>query len=149
MHWTRIQNIELEISDNNENDDNNERWQKNEEDDENGDNDRNVDDNDDGDDDCNYVNGHANLVCHGIIPSIISNEVQTAVKRMAPDAQQTMDQQVAITDAGNAGGGKGSVEGEVKSGRRDTQFKSLNSEHLKSNVSSLRPCSNQFYWEGF
>jgi len=83
------------------------------------------------------ISNHANLVCHGIIPSIVSNEVGTAVKRMAPDAQQIMDQQAAITDASNAGGGEGSVEGEIESGRRGAQFKSLNSEHLKNTVSSL------------
>jgi len=91
-----------------------------------------------------FIQNHANIVCHGIIPSIVCNEVTTAVKRMAPDAAKIMEQQSAIAEASAASAGgegeeesSGDVEQTIEGGKKGAQFQTLNSEHLANTVSNL------------
>eukprot|EP00548_Thalassiothrix_antarctica_P021051 CAMPEP_0194193836 /NCGR_PEP_ID=MMETSP0154-20130528/75254_1 /TAXON_ID=1049557 /ORGANISM="Thalassiothrix antarctica, Strain L6-D1" /LENGTH=619 /DNA_ID=CAMNT_0038918209 /DNA_START=171 /DNA_END=2031 /DNA_ORIENTATION=+ len=93
-----------------------------------------------------FIQNHANIVCQGIIPSIVCNEVTTAVKRMAPDAAKIMEQQSAIAEASAASAGgegegeeesSGDVEQSIEGGKKGAQFQTLNSEHLANTVSNL------------
>jgi len=93
-----------------------------------------------------FIQNHANIVCQGIIPSIVCNEVTTAVKRMAPDAAKIMEQQSAIAEASAASAGgegegeeesSGDVEQSIEAGKKGAQFQTLNSEHLANTVSNL------------
>jgi len=91
-----------------------------------------------------FIQNHANIICQGIIPSIVCNEVTTAVKRMAPDAAKIMEQQSAIAEASAASAGgegeeesSGDVEQTIEGGKKGAQFQTLNSEHLANTVSNL------------
>jgi len=85
-----------------------------------------------------FIQNHANLVCLGLIPSIVVSEISTTCKKMAPDAQKIMEQQSAIAGASQAGGDtENSTEGEADGGKKGAQFKALNSEYMKNTVSNL------------
>jgi len=87
-----------------------------------------------------FISTHANIVCHGIIPSIVVNDVKTSVKQMAPDPQKIMDQQEAIAGASGGGGDSGEggdVEETTEGGKKGAQFKALNSEFMKNTVTNL------------
>mmetsp|Transcript_833 Transcript_833/g.1013 ORF Transcript_833/g.1013 Transcript_833/m.1013 type:complete len:499 (+) Transcript_833:111-1607(+) len=88
------------------------------------------------------IANHANIVCNGIIPSIVVNEIPSMVKRLAPDAPGVMEQQAAIADASNAGQNQ-SIEGESEGGKKGAQFMALNSEFMKNSVSALAAYQNE------
>jgi len=88
------------------------------------------------------IANHANIVCNGIIPSIVVKEIPSMVKRLAPDAPGVMEQQAAIADASNAGQNQ-SIEGESEGGKKGAQFMALNSEFMKNSVSALAAYQNE------
>jgi len=89
-----------------------------------------------------YIENHANLVCHGIIPSIVCGEIKGTVKKMAPDAQKIMDQQSAIANASSPNTDS-DAEGQVEGGKKGQQFKELNSEYMKNTVTNLTAYQNE------
>lgn len=81
------------------------------------------------------LQSHASVITMGLIPSIVSNEVTTAVKSLNPDPKQVMDQLAAI---------QGSTDQDVNTmgthadqGKTGASFMQLNNSYVKNVVSSL------------
>mmetsp|Transcript_12868 Transcript_12868/g.18905 ORF Transcript_12868/g.18905 Transcript_12868/m.18905 type:complete len:500 (+) Transcript_12868:166-1665(+) len=82
------------------------------------------------------LNNQASLTCMGVIPSIVSNSMETAVQNLSPDPQQIMSQLTAIQGASDAGVNQ-SMEAQASDAKTGAQFIALNSEYLKTSVAAL------------
>ncbi len=81
------------------------------------------------------LQSHASLITMGIIPSIASNKVKTAVQTLDPDPQKVMAQLAAIQ-----GSTEGAVNGNASSAqtaKAGESFMQLNNSYVKNVVSAL------------
>jgi len=88
-----------------------------------------------------YIQNHANLVCEGVIPSIVLNDISSTVQKMAPDPKKIMGQQASIADASNEGVNS-SAEAGKEGGKKGAQFMTLNSEYITNSVQNLGSYQN-------
>lgn len=83
------------------------------------------------------VQAHADVITMGIIPTLKSNEVASSVKTLQPSAQDVMDQLASVQSASDNSVNAGMAAG-AKKARDGASFKDLNSDYLKTVVSSLK-----------
>lgn len=82
------------------------------------------------------IQNQCSLQCQGIIPSIASSSVQTAVQNLNPDPSAVMAQLGAITEA-SAGVVNSSMEMAASDATTGAQFMSLNGDYVKNVVQTL------------
>lgn len=81
------------------------------------------------------IQSHCSLITMGLIPSLKSNEVTTAVKALQDDPKSRMEELAAIQDASNSGiSSLASAGATAKKGQSMEQMKS---DYLKSTVSAI------------
>eukprot|EP00547_Thalassionema_nitzschioides_P010259 CAMPEP_0194228322 /NCGR_PEP_ID=MMETSP0156-20130528/43314_1 /TAXON_ID=33649 /ORGANISM="Thalassionema nitzschioides, Strain L26-B" /LENGTH=497 /DNA_ID=CAMNT_0038960833 /DNA_START=182 /DNA_END=1675 /DNA_ORIENTATION=+ len=79
---------------------------------------------------------NCSLQCMGVIPSIVSNTMETTVQNMNPDPATIMAQLGAIANAGSTDVNAG-MESAASNATTGAQFISLNNEYLTNTVSAL------------
>lgn len=76
------------------------------------------------------------LQCMGVIPSIVSNTIETAVQNMKPDPTEVMRQLGAIADAGSTDVNAG-MKTEAGNATTGAQFIELNNSYITNSVQAL------------
>ena len=83
------------------------------------------------------IQAHADVITMGIIPTLKSNEVAASIKTLQPSAQDVMTQLASVQSASDGSVNAGMAAG-AKKARDGASFKDLNSDYLKTVVSSLK-----------
>mmetsp|Transcript_27251 Transcript_27251/g.31099 ORF Transcript_27251/g.31099 Transcript_27251/m.31099 type:complete len:507 (+) Transcript_27251:165-1685(+) len=87
------------------------------------------------------IKNHANLICQGVIPSIVLSDISSTVQMMQPDAKKIMEQQAAIAAASNEGVNS-SAEASKEGAKKGAQYMALSSEYMANSVQNLDSYQN-------
>mmetsp|Transcript_30061 Transcript_30061/g.45803 ORF Transcript_30061/g.45803 Transcript_30061/m.45803 type:complete len:499 (-) Transcript_30061:154-1650(-) len=88
------------------------------------------------------LESHVSIVCEGLIPSIVADDVTTTVNSLKPAPGEVMSQLGAITSATD-GAVNDSMEAHAGSGKAGAQFMKMDSEYLKNTVSNMGEITNK------